>query len=52
MNIILLQLFIFILAYYNGFALYIMLTASLPIVIAFFEMKQIGKSNATMKDAQ
>lgn len=39
LNIILLQLFIFILAYYNGFALYIMLTSSLPIVIAFFEMK-------------
>lgn len=50
MNIILLQLFIFILAYYNGFALYIMLTASLPIVIAFFEMKQIGKSSTAVGD--
>ena len=45
MNIILLQLFIFILAYYNGFALYIMLTASLPIVVAFFELKQVGGYN-------
>lgn len=45
MNVILLQLFIFILAYYNGFALYIMLTASLPIVVAFFELKQIGGCN-------
>lgn len=45
MNIILLQLFVFILAYYNGFALYIMLTASLPIVIAFFELKQVGGHN-------
>ena len=46
MNVILLQLFIFILAYYNGFALYIMLTASLPIVVAFFELKQVGGCNA------
>lgn len=45
MNIVLLQLFIFILAYYNGFALYIMLTASLPIVVAFFELKQVGGCN-------
>lgn len=50
-NIILLQLFIFILAYYNGFALYIMFTASLPIVIAFFEVKQIGNFNTTGEDA-
>lgn len=49
MNIILLQLFIFILAYYNGFALYIMLTASLPIVVAFFELKQVGGCN-TVKE--
>ena len=50
MNVILFQLFIFILAYYNGFALYTMLTASLPIVIAFFEMKQIGSSNIAIED--
>ena len=50
MNIILLQLFIFILAYYNGFALYIMLTASLPIVVAFFELKQVGEFNTVEKN--
>lgn len=50
MNAILLQLFVFILAYYNGFALYIMLTASLPIVIAFFEVKQIGGRNTVREN--
>ena len=34
---ILFQVFIFILAYYNGFAMYIMLTVSFPIVMCFFE---------------
>lgn len=38
-----LEVFIFLLAYYNGFALYIMLTASLPIVLCFFKEKQVGK---------
>lgn len=42
LNMVLLQLFIFVLAYYNGFALYINLTGCLPIVVAFFEMKTIG----------
>lgn len=41
-NVILLQLFIFILAYYNGFALYVNLTSCLLIVVAFFELKTIG----------
>ena len=34
---IFLQIFIFVLAYYNGFALYTMLTSSMPIIILFFE---------------
>ena len=49
-SVILMQLFIFILAYYNGFALYTMLTSSLPIVVAFFEMKLIRKSNTIVED--
>ena len=34
---IFLQGFIFVLAYSNGFALYTMLTSSMPIIILFFE---------------
>lgn len=40
---IFLEFFIFLLAYYNGFTLYIMLTASLPIVLCFFKEKKVGK---------
>lgn len=36
--------FIFVLAYYNGLAMYIMFVASLPMVLCFFEQKQRSKS--------
>lgn len=49
-NMVLLQIFVFVLAYYNGFALYTMLTASLPIVVAFFELKAIGSEK--LKEAE
>ncbi len=37
---IFLQSFIFILCYFNGFAMYIMLTASFPIILCFFEIEE------------
>ena len=40
---IFLQVFIFLLAYYNGFILYIVFVVSLPIVLCFFKEKQVGK---------
>lgn len=42
-NILLFQAFVFALAYFNGFAMYIMITASFPIIICFFEVKMINK---------
>lgn len=42
-------IFIFLLGFYNGFVFYVMLTSSLPVIVVFFEQKEILKNNLKAK---